>query len=147
MKNLNMLIITVMFVFCLGCSSKKTVTVVNSCDITGKYWKLIELNGVRVSAEIMQTPYIMLTEGQISGAGGCNQFSGSYTIDKNANFVRFSGIIMTQKACFAENVDNEFAKVIEMTDNYSISPDGKYLTLNRLKMAPLAVFELGDFSK
>lgn len=148
MKKLNLLImIAAITVIGIACSSKKATVVTNPSEITGKYWKLVELYGVRVSAEIAQTPYILLTDGQISGSGGCNQLSGNYTIDKNANLISFSEMIMTQKVCFAENADSDLAKVLETTDNYSISADGKQLTLNRLRMAPLAVFELGDFTK
>ena len=173
MKKFDILLLMVAItVFCVGCHPKKTLTVINPIDtvelelphvadiipvdtafaiipsnITDKYWKLVELNGKSVSAEMSRTPYIMLNEGKINGSGGCNQFSGSYTIDEKVSRIRFSGVVMTQKACFTENVDSEFAKIIEMTDNYSISEDGNRLTLNRARMAPLAVFKLGDLVK
>jgi len=39
-------------------------------------------------------------------------------------------------------IEEELKKVIEMADNYSLSEDGKYLSLNRARMAPLARFEV-----
>lgn len=135
-------IILLALIMTVSCTSKKSATTVSRSDITGKYWKLVELNGKTVSAEITKTPYIMLNNGKIAGTGGCNQFSGTYTVEQEVHRVRFVEVIMTQKACFAENADSEFAKVLEMTDNYSVSTDGLRLTFNRLRMAPLAVFEL-----
>ncbi|MDR2823932.1 MAG: META domain-containing protein [Prevotellaceae bacterium] len=129
-----------------SCTSKKSAVAVTNDEITGKYWKLVELNGVTVSAEISQTPYIMFdaTANRITGTGGCNQLMGSYTLEKEVKRVHFSDVAATLKACLGENVDSELNKVLEVADNYSISADGKRLTLNRARMAPLAAFELGD---
>jgi hypothetical protein len=39
-------------------------------------------------------------------------------------------------------VEDALKKALETADNYSLSGDGKYLSLNRARMAPLARFEL-----
>jgi hypothetical protein len=44
-------------------------------------------------------------------------------------------------ACLNMEVEEALKKALEMADNYSVSADGKYLSLNRARMAPLARFE------
>ena len=123
----------------MACKSKQstTTTVQNPQEITGKQWKLIEINGQTVDSKA----FILLNqaESRISGTGGCNTLSGSFEQSAPAR-IRFSQVVVTQKACIATNYDNELAKVLEMTDNYSLSADGSRLSLNRARMAPLAVF-------
>ncbi|MDR1652473.1 MAG: META domain-containing protein [Prevotellaceae bacterium] len=147
-KHFKYLIIIVLTVgMVASCTSKKaTVTAAASDEIADKYWKLVELNGLSISAEIAQTPYIMFNQstGTVSSTGGCNQTMGNYTLDKAAKRVKITALVTTQKACMSENVDEQLSKVLQSVDNYSISADGKTLLLNRLRMAPLAVFELGE---
>ena len=46
---------------------------------TGRYWKLVELNG-RPVPTLDREPYLILeaADGRANGFGGCNTFSGSY---------------------------------------------------------------------
>ena len=156
------LIFLVAAIAMFSCATKKTKTVENttnqaietaqsSNDITGKRWKLIEINGevVTPSTETVNgvtinhaAAFIMLlNEGnRISASGGCNTISGTFELQPEVMRIRFSQMIMTQMACINQNYDMELAKVLESVDNYSISPDGKTLSLNRARMAPLARF-------
>ena len=45
-------------------------------------------------------------------------------------------------ACLNMEIENELKRALEMADNYSLTADGKYLSLNRARMAPLARFEV-----
>jgi len=112
-------------------------------QIAEKYWKLITLEGQEIKmAEIQEREvYFMLktTENKVEGFAGCNAFSGSYTLE-NGNRIRFSSMATTLKAC--PDVDfneNEFLKVFELADNYTINEDA--LSLNVGRRAPLAVFK------
>jgi heat shock protein HslJ len=122
--------------------SKQTTA---ASSIKGKYWKLIELNGVALvkPATLNKEPYFMLnSDGRVTGTGGCNTFSGKYELNEAIKRLRFSKMISTLMACPDMGIETEMAKIFEIVDNYSISENGKYLSLNKARMAPLARFEL-----
>ncbi|MDR2858181.1 MAG: META domain-containing protein [Novosphingobium sp.] len=108
--------------------------------IAGRYWRLVELNGQPLP-QLHRQPWLMLgPDGQASGFGGCNRFTGAVTLDETASRIGFSRIATTSMACIA-GMEEEAAlhEVLRNTDNYSLS--GDRLTLNRARMAPLARFE------
>lgn len=114
--------------------------------ITEKYWKLIEINGKPIERPESNTgkePYMILKmeDSKVIGSGGCNSFTGSYQMDK-PHQIKFSKMAATMMACMDMEVEQQMFKMFEMVDNYTISADGKYLSLNRARMAPLARFEV-----
>lgn len=110
-------------------------------SITEKYWKLVELNGQPVPALEREPHMILKAEGgRVTGYGGCNSFSGPYTLDEQASRISFGPLVSTQRGCVAGmDVEQAFAEVLGRVDNYSVN--GDHLTLNRARMAPLARFE------
>ena len=58
----------------------------------------------------------------------------------NTMRIKFSKVFSTQMACADMETESELVKVLEVTDNYSY--DGKTLTLNKARMAPLAEFHI-----
>ena len=118
-------------------------TDINSEPIVEKYWKLKTLEGKEVSMSENQEKevYFMLkTENnRVQGFAGCNTLMGSYTLEKG-NRIRFSQMATTMMACpDVDFKENEFLKVFELADNYTIKDD--VLSLNVGRRAPLAVFE------
>ena len=117
-----------------------------SDGITEKYWKLVEINGkpVEYNETMSRDVFIILKneDSRLTGNGGCNALTGTYIIDRVTNRIRFSQIASTMMACINMEIENELKKALEMADNYSLSEDGKYLSLNRARMAPLARFEV-----
>lgn len=115
-------------------------------SITEKYWKLTEIHGKPVSwqGDMQREPHIILRSAAsaIHAHGGCNTMTGTYEIDAAAKRIRFSQMASTQMACMNMEIETELKKILETTDNYSLTPDGKNLTLNRARMAPLARFEI-----
>ncbi|MDR2214112.1 MAG: copper resistance protein NlpE N-terminal domain-containing protein [Pseudomonadales bacterium] len=110
-------------------------------NILGRRWRLVELNG-RPLPELERAPYLMLDEatGRVEGFGGCNEFSGGYTLDAAVSRIRFNDLVNTLRACVAGmEVEAALQEVLRNTDNYSLS--GNELALNRARMAPLARFE------
>jgi heat shock protein HslJ len=82
---------------------------------------------------------ILKKEGnQVSGNGGCNSFRGSYTL-LEGNRLSFSQLVSTKMACINMEKEGTFMEVLQKADNYSIQ--GKILSLNKSRMAPLAKFE------
>ena len=108
---------------------------------TGKYWKLVELNG-RPIPTLDREPHLILETGtgRLRGFGGCNGFSASYQLDETRSRIRIERIASTMMSCTpGMAVEGAFHEVLRTADNYSLS--GDRLTLNRARMAPLARFE------
>lgn len=106
-----------------------------------KYWKLIELDGKPVPA-LEREPHLILkaADGRVNGFGGCNGFTGSYTLDEARSRISFSRMASTMMACPAGmEVEGAFHAMLRRVDSYSL--DGDRLTLNRARMAPLARFQ------
>ena len=121
-----------------ACKSKKeaatTAEVKN--ELTNKYWKLTELNGVPVES-IAHIKF--KTDGTVNGNLGCNKFNGVYT-QEDGNRIKFDKMVNTQKMCLDMTVEEEFKRVLQIADNYNLTE--KQLVLNRARMAPLARFEV-----
>jgi len=114
--------------------------------ITEKYWQLIEINGIQIenSKELNQEPYIIfkIEDNRIVGNGGCNGFSGSYELQQG-NRIKISQVISTKMACLNMKIEYQLFQIFSQVDNFTVSADGNFLSLNRARMAPLARFELG----
>ncbi len=142
------LIILFIFSSLLSCNStkKSTNTGISSANTNSElietYWKLTELIGepiVMTTGTNTEMRMILKKEGnQVSGNGGCNSFIGSYTL-LEGNRLSFSQLVSTKMACINMEKEGTFMEVLQKADNYSI--EGKVLSLNRSKMAPLAKFE------
>jgi len=114
-------------------------------SITEKYWKLIEIRGNAVvpNPAFPQEAYITFKKGgnEVTGRGGCNSFRGTYTLTGETQ-INLAQVISTMMACPDMELESQFLPILELADNYTISPDGKYLSLNKGRMAPLARFEV-----
>ena len=145
MKTLFQLSGLIVFAFVVGACKTTSSSVKPQPDnsITEKYWKLIEINGKPVEATTSREAFITLkNEGQrVNGNGGCNTLNGTYEITPG-NRIKFSQMATTMMACLNMEIEEGLKKALEMADNYSLSEDGKFLSLNRARMAPLARFEL-----
>lgn len=112
-------------------------------QITGKYWKLIKLEGQDVEMAENQEREIFFTlnakENTVNGFAGCNSITGAYELEEG-NRVRFSNMGITMMICPDVAVDeSKLMQVFELTDNYTIHNDT--LNFNVGRRAPLAVFE------
>lgn len=141
MKNLFILSGIALF-FLIGCTSTKKTNQQADNSISNKYWKLVTLEGQKVTMapnQERETYFVLKPEqNMINGFAGCNTFSGNYTIEKGWR-IRFSHMATTMKACPDVDVnESEFLKVFELADNYTIV--GDTLSLNVGRRAPLAVF-------
>ncbi|MCZ2100616.1 MAG: copper resistance protein NlpE N-terminal domain-containing protein [Chitinophagales bacterium] len=109
--------------------------------VEGKTWKLVELNGKPVNGSA-ETHYLILDNAtnRAQAKANCNIINMGYKIiDQYA--IHFEEGMSTLMAC-PDNLEDEFVKVLSTVDN--LSTDGNRLTLNKGRMAPLAVFELAE---
>jgi len=147
MKTVFQITVVIVLVSIMGACKTASSSVKTQPDgITEKYWKLIEINGKPVVWDESATreAFIILKDEdhRVNGHGGCNTLFGTYEIDRTANRIKFSQMASTMMACLNMEIENELKRALEMVDNYSLSADGKYLSLNRARMAPLARFEV-----
>lgn len=146
MKNVYLLLVAIAIVVGLNaCKSSKTAVADGSAaDITGKYWRLIEIQGKPVENTEGREPHILFnTDNTFVGSGGCNSLGGAFEV-KEPFRITFSQGRSTLMACPDMEVEDAFLKIIGEVDNYTVSEDGKTLSLNKARMAPLARFELDD---
>jgi putative lipoprotein len=98
-------------------------------DIRNKYWRLIELEGKSITVEEGQRePHIIfkLNEENVTGSGGCNQFSGAYKIIGDS--VQVGPLAITKKYCASiMETEEKFMQVLETGGEFMIS--GEYLEL------------------
>lgn len=138
--------ITVLFltVFLISCESKTSaLPSQGNKDITGKTWKLTELNGKPIALKSQKNnPYFKLNMADMryEGNAGCNGLGGTFEIKPDIMRIKFNQGISTMMACEDLDIENQFTKALLTADNYSIS--GNTLTLNKARMAPLAKFVL-----
>lgn len=109
--------------------------------VEDRKWQIVEIYGKPV--EGTADNYYMIfnsREGRISAKVNCNILNYSYKI-KNELQVRFGQGMSTLMAC-PDNLEDEFKEILELADN--LSTDGKYLSLNKARMAPLARLILAE---
>jgi heat shock protein HslJ len=138
--------ITVLFltVFLISCESKThALPSKGANDITGKTWKLTELNGKPIALKSQKNnPYFKLnmSDMRYEGNGGCNGIGGTFEIKPDIMRIKFNQGMSTMMACEDLETEQVFTKALLTADNYSVN--GNTLTLNKARMAPLAKFVL-----
>jgi heat shock protein HslJ len=147
MKTIIQITTVVALIMIIGaCKTASSSVKTKSEGITEKYWKLIEINGKPVvwDESAKREAFIILKDegNRVNGNGGCNTLTGTYEIDRTADRIKFSQMASTMMMCLNMEIEDELKRALEMVDNYSLSTDGKYLSLNRARMAPLARFEI-----
>ncbi|WBV56014.1 META domain-containing protein [Chryseobacterium daecheongense] len=144
MKKLHNYVLILSVLILAICCTAKTADK-NSNDITGKTWKLIEINGQPIQLKNPKNnPYFKLnmTDMRYEGNAGCNGLGGTFEIKQDIMRIKFNQGISTMMACDDLEIEQRFTKALLAADNYSVS--GKILSLNKAKMAPLAKFALQE---
>ncbi|MFZ6747536.1 YbaY family lipoprotein [Undibacterium sp. Ren11W] len=100
-------------------------------SLSETYWKLSELDGVKISMSATQKREVRITlsaeGGRVSGFGGCNQINGAY--QQSASALRFLQMASTRMACAAPFMELE-SQVLSMLDAVSAYRlDGEQLVL------------------
>lgn len=89
-------------------------------ELTGKYWKLVRLNGKQLETGEREA-FIMFEEEEtrVHGNSSCNTFNGKYEL-LEGDRIKFSPFAMTRMACIGNNVESEFMQIFEKTTSYSL---------------------------
>lgn len=119
---------------------------ISAADLNGTTWTLIDLN-FDLQPALADTPVtISFKDRQISGSGGCNTYTGSFTLGVDNPFVMtISPVAATKKACPDPTLSQETAyfTALEHTSQWgyqvgdlTISYDNGQGGLNTLVFAP-----------
>lgn len=96
-------------------------------SLAGSSWRLVELNGQPgVGTEPLTLSFG--ADGQVSGYGGCNQFSGPYT--QSGSSLTIGPLASTKRACVDPALNTQetaYFQALQSTTRYSI--DGRELVL------------------
>lgn len=113
-------------------------------ELTGKYWKLIRLNGKPVeTGDRVAFMTFTTEENRVYGNSSCNMFNGKYELPES-NRIKFSPFAMTKMACIGNNIEHEYMQIFEKTVSYSLTTNE--LILQDEFETTLAKFEV-DFFK
>ena|SRR5689334_528661 len=100
---------------CFGCTHKLSP----DANWTGRRWVLTEMKGVPVQLSGgRRDAYINFdgAEKKFTGNGGCNQISGSYTLDKKD--IHFSEVMSTKMTCDDNQFENTFLSILNSIEHY-----------------------------
>jgi putative lipoprotein len=116
-------------------------------ELSNTYWKLLSLNEIDVAMTEKQKKEAFLQLradiNSVKGFGGCNAFSGSYTV--NGNDLNFGPLAATRAACLAGmDTESDFMQVLAVTTYYSIHEET--LTLFNDQRQPVARFKAMYFN-
>jgi heat shock protein HslJ len=98
---------------CANQSQSEVTT--NPIVLSGTKWKLVEMNNRKIKAS---ETYIEFDQVGFSGSGGCNRIGGGYKVDGAK--LKFSEIFSTKKACFNENTESTFLKLLTSTTGFKV---------------------------
>ncbi len=95
--------------------------------LTNNQWELESLKGNSTLADLFPSglPFLNFEEaGKLSGFGGCNNFSGIYSLE--GKDLKLDPGAVTQKACLAEG-ENQFLEAIQQVKSFK--GDSEKITL------------------
>lgn len=102
----------------------------SNMEITGKYWKLIELGGVEIKNHDSgdRIPHLNLRpeENRVAGNTGCNSFTGSYELGQQ-NQIRFSPLATTRMYCREVEYENDFLNLFDRAKSYKSIDDSLHI--------------------
>ncbi len=108
--------------------------------VDNKKWKIVEIYGQKIESNSDEEFFMNFNaeDSRVYAKLDCNLLNWEYKI-RNELMINFSNGITTLMAC-PNDFENQFVEAINMADN--ISSDGKILSINKARMAPLVVLEL-----
>ena len=108
-----------------GKHSATPLKVVNgTAPLQGTHWKLVELSNKRipVNATAKSMFLVLKSDSTVSGNGGCNAFSGNYSLGKE-NEITFGEMVRTNILCPGIDFERKYLNALAKADHYSIVGD------------------------
>ena len=111
-KSIIIFSIALIIVLITGCKTTQTANITKE-SLAGSNWQLLSVMGKEVSSAdyAKGLPDAAFgSDDRISGNGGCNRYSGSYTLEENGT-ITFGTMISTKMFCLGGG-ETEFMKTI-----------------------------------
>jgi len=112
-----------------------------SSELENNRWVPVEIGGeeMRAASGEQREPWIELDPNarRVTGSGGCNRISGSYTAGDGA--LRFGPLITTKMACVDMKTETDFLRALDATRRYRVRGrevelyDGRGVVVARLE--------------
>jgi copper homeostasis protein (lipoprotein) len=118
--------------------------IVSDARLENRRWQLVELNGQPVQpVQGREGAFLELdgAQARVTGNASCNRFFGTYELMAGSRLRFGPNLGSTMMACPELERERAFLDALARVDNYAIA-DG-VLSLNRARMAPLALFRVG----
>lgn len=130
-------LILALFVTVSACASPDGQTEMAEPPMDGTIWMLKHIGNTEIANSPTQ-PFIKFDNGTFQGFGGCNQFNGGYTQEKDR--IRVKQITTTKMFCEAIDTEQSFlsnlqrgTKLLIRTDKLLIADGDKPLLLFKAK--------------
>lgn len=101
----------------------------NSKDLLNTDWELVSINNVEPDSG-MRAPTLLFApnETKVNGFAGCNQFFGTYELNRDS--LSFSGLGSTKMFCEQSmDLETQYLDLLGKTGNFVVSQSGSTLTL------------------
>ena len=108
----------------LGSCTSNGLTLSPSERLAATDWRAETINGAPVT--ISNPVTLSFNEGNASGRGGCNQYSGAVEFDDS--HIKFGTLISTKMACVGDGVmatESAYLGALQASQTYVRSPDGR----------------------
>ena len=92
--------------------------------LIGTYWNVVGLNGQQVATNTTSKPMYLefKADSTVSGNGGCNAFSGNYSVGKD-NEISFGQMVRTNVLCAGIDYEKNYVNSLAKADHYAINRD------------------------
>ena len=100
-------------VLLVGCAGSSTVGSPSPGSVTGTVWRLVELDGNRLTSGIVATVELS-KDGRVVGRGSCNRFSGAVAI--SGDRIEFGPLVSTKMSC-GDAADEQERRYLEVLKN------------------------------
>lgn len=99
----------------------RIITTNADLPLQNTHWRLVELAGkmVPANATSKQMYMVLKSDSTVTGNGGCNAFSGNYSLGKN-NEITFGELVRTNILCPGIDYERTFLNAVSKTDHYQI---------------------------
>ena len=106
------------------------------------YWKAVQVGGIRVEhIEHVREPHVVFDAGRLTGADGCNRFTGGYEL--RGDRIHIAALASTRMACEdTQRVERAFTAALTNAAQWRITRgvlelyDGKHRRLARFEAQP-----------
>ena len=123
--SLTLLISALVIVGCCDCRKRSKL----EKPLVGTTWQLVQLMGQEVVAEGDSFTLCFSDNGTAAGAGGCNRFTVTYSVDKT-RALAMNNLGSTRRYCENHVMENAYYDMLEEVTHYEMDGDNMILLSN-----------------